>query len=249
MYRATQLNMTAAQSSISSAQDRLHRPLLALALLAPAPSIGTYFAMSFEATRGTTLGQIIYAASKVWILAFPLVWYILVERGRPSLSPARKGGLAIGAALGLGISVAIAAVYWLAARPWIDPEQMRDAATRNGLNSPQKYLALAAYLVLINSLLEEYVWRWFVYRQCERLLSGALAVAASAFLFTVHHAIALQSQMNWSVTLLACLGIFIGGCAWSWCYQRYRSIWPGYISHAIVDIAVLAIGYHIIFGA
>lgn len=205
--------------------------------------------MVFDPTRGTATGHAIYAASKAWLLGFPLMWYFLVERGRPSLSPPRHGGLLVGAALGLGISAIITAVYWLGARAWIDPAPMRSAAMGNGLDTPMKYLALAVYLITINSLLEEYVWRWFVYSQCERLAARTPAVAASAFLFTVHHAIALQSQMSWGVTIVACLGIFIGGCAWSWCYQRYRSIWPGYVSHALVDIAALGIGYHIIFGS
>jgi hypothetical protein len=117
--------MSADQTTIERTEVRSLKPLLALVLLAPAPSIGAFFAMAFEPTRGTTVGQLIYALSKVWILAFPLGWYLWVERGWPSLSPARKGGLATGAILGLGISAVIVAVYWLAARAWIDPEQMR----------------------------------------------------------------------------------------------------------------------------
>jgi membrane protease YdiL (CAAX protease family) len=36
---------------------------------------------------------------------------------------------------------------------------------------------------------------------------------------------------------------------WSWLYLRYRSVWPCYVSHAIVDIAVFVVGWLIIFGA
>ena len=43
------------------------------------------------------------------------------------------------------------------------------------------------------------------------------------------------------------LGVFLGGCAWSWLYLRYRSIWPGYISHIIADIAVFGVGWMILF--
>jgi membrane protease YdiL (CAAX protease family) len=41
--------------------------------------------------------------------------------------------------------------------------------------------------------------------------------------------------------------VFIGGCVWSWCFLRFRSIWPGYVSHVIVDVAVFAVGYLILF--
>ena len=44
-------------------------------------------------------------------------------------------------------------------------------------------------------------------------------------------------------------GVFVGGAVWNWCYLRYRSIWPGYVSHAIVDAALLAIGWKLLFDA
>ena len=61
--------------------QRAHtRSLLALMLLVPAPTIAVLAAMVWEPTRGTTLGQVIYGAAKVWILALPLVWRLVVER-------------------------------------------------------------------------------------------------------------------------------------------------------------------------
>jgi len=109
-------------------------------------------------------------------------------------------------------------------------------------------VALGLYLLLVNSLLEEYVWRWFVFRRCEDLLPGTAAVVASALCFTVHHVLALRLWFDWRVTALASTGVFIGGAVWSACYLRYRSIWPCYLSHAIVDAAVLSIGWTLLFG-
>jgi membrane protease YdiL (CAAX protease family) len=228
------------------------RALLALLLLVPVPTLGVLCAMVWEPTRGTMLGQAIYGFAKVWILALPLVWRVWVERQPLSCSPLRLGGLGVGMALGLAIAGAIVAGYWLIGRHVIDPKVLRDAATANGLNQPLNYLWLALYFSLINSLLEEYVWRWFVYRQCERLLpwaGGAAAIALSSAMFTLHHVIALRAQMGWTPTLLASGGIFIGGCTWSWLYRRYRSIWPGYVSHVLADVAALAVGWMLLFGA
>ena len=42
--------------------------------------------------------------------------------------------------------------------------------------------------------------------------------------------------------------LFAGGVAWSWLYVRYGSIWPGYLSHAIVDVAVFGTGAALLFG-
>jgi membrane protease YdiL (CAAX protease family) len=238
------------EGSISASAKGRRRALLALLLLVPVPTIGVLFAMVWEPTRGTMIGQAVYGLAKVWILALPLAWRLWVERKPLSWSPPRLGGLGMGLALGLAIAGAILVGYWLIGRHVINADVLWDAAAANELNQPRNYLLLALYFSLINSLLEEYVWRWFVYRQCERLLpwaGGAAAVAASSAMFTLHHIIALRAQMGWTPTLLASGGIFIGGCTWSWLYRRYRSIWPGYVSHVLADVAALAVGWMLLF--
>lgn len=224
--------------------------LLALLLLVPAPTIGVIVAMMLPATQGTDIGKAVYAFSKIWILLLPLIWSLWVERSGIHISkPWRSSGLVIGATHGLLIAGAIIATYAIIGTRLINVDQMRQAATTNGIGTPGTFLAFVAGLALVNSLLEEYVWRWFVFRQCERLTNGPVAVVMSAFCFTLHHFFALIAQTTLSVTLLGSLGVFIGGCAWSWCYLRFRSIWPGWVSHVIVDAAVFGVGWKILFGS
>jgi membrane protease YdiL (CAAX protease family) len=221
--------------------------LLALLLLVPAPSLGVFFAMVFEPTRGAVGAQIFYGLMKLWIIALPALWMIVVDRQRPGVSPARHGGLGVGALLGLIIAAVVMTTYFLVGDSLIDATAMREAAVQNGIGTPIRYLALTIPLALFNALIEEYVWRWFVFRKCEALVGGRAAVVVSALFFTLHHVLALVAQTSLTVTALATLGVFIGGCAWSWCYLKYRSIWPGYVSHVIVDLAVFTVGWLILF--
>lgn len=220
------------------------RALIALALLVPIPSISVLMAMI---VMPGPVGQSIYMAGKVVLLAFPLVWLLAVERGSISWSPVRKGGMGVGTLIGVVIAIAVVAAYVTIGPHLIDAEQVGRTAAKNGIDSIVMYVGLSAYLVTINSLIEEYVWRWFIFRQFERLMPGCWAMFASAAAFTAHHVIALRAQFDWTTVALASAGVFIGGAVWSWCYWRYRSVWPGYVSHVIVDIAVLAIGWHLIF--
>ena len=96
--------------------------------------------------------------------------------------------------------------------------------------------------------MEEYVYRWFIYRQCETLMRGTAAVVASAAIFTAHHVIAVSQYLDLRFTILASAGVFAGGVVWSVLYLRYRSIWPCWISHVFADIAVFAIGWWLLFG-
>jgi len=258
--------------------------LLALLLIAPAPSIGAW--MMFWSHRGEPLGSVAYMLGKVWLYGLPILWLLLVDRQRFSLSKPVRGGFGIGALLGLLISACIVATYLLYAKDRIDPAVIHGVVEENGLSVPWRYVAACLWLATGNALLEEYVFRWFIYTRCEALLAryspslpgrgsgggssdttsggspthtptlslkgeGArplLAVILAGVIFTVHHVIVLKAYFQWDITLLASAGILIGGCAWSALYLRFRSIWLGYVSHVIVDVAVFLVGWELIFG-
>ena len=155
----------------------------------------------------------------------------------------------MGVVAGLVISVGILGAWWLVSERWIDLDAARAQLEKAGLGTPAVYLAGCAYWILINSLIEEYVWRWFVFRKIEVAAgSASVGLVGSAFFFSVHHGIATASFLAWPLALAAAAGCFIGGATWSWLYLKYRSIWPAYLSHAIVDVAVFVVGWMILFG-
>lgn len=243
----------AAASSLSSG-PRPERPssrlrsAMALVLLLPVPSLGTAASMFWW--PGTSLGKGLFVFSKVWVAALPLVWLLWVERGRLSWSPPRQGGFGLSALLGLLIAGTIFGLYALTqALGWIDPVQVAQRASQTGLSHWGLYVTGAVYWITLNSLMEEYVWRWFCFRHFETLLGGKGAVLGAALGFTLHHVIALAGQFAWPMTVLCSVGVFCGGAIWSWLYLRYRSVWPCYVSHAIVDMPIFIVGYWMIFGS
>ncbi|NLH15760.1 MAG: CPBP family intramembrane metalloprotease [Phycisphaerae bacterium] len=219
--------------------------ILSLVFLLPAPSLAVWAGMIVW--PDTVFGKAVFALCKVWILALPAIWFFGVERQRLLMRRPGIVGIVVGALLGLVISAMIFLGYWCLARNWIDPAVVKNLVAKVGLGRPVVYLVGAAYWVIVNALLEEYVWRWFVFRQFRTLMPAFAAVAASATGFTLHHIVAMQTYFPPHVVTIAALGIFIGGVIWSWCYWRFGTIWPGYLSHAIVDVAVFSIGYCILF--
>ena len=105
------------------------------------------------------------------------------------------------------------------------------------------------YWIFINSLLEEYVFRWFITTKSSELFrSDVIGIVFSAAMFTLHHAIALHLfGFIWWQTIIACFGLLSAAAIWSWLYVRFRSIWVCWLSHAICDVAVFGIGYTILF--
>jgi membrane protease YdiL (CAAX protease family) len=223
--------------------------LLALLATVPAPTLGALLA--FEVAPGA-VGQVAYVLLRLWLAAVPLVWLLRVERARPSWSPVppplRREAALVAAATSVAFAAAIAAAYALVGREWIDAEELLRVTSAAGIGTPLRYAAFALWLSLVNSLVEEYVWRWFVFRRCEELAGRLAAVPLGALLFTLHHAVAFSLELGPRAGLLASLGVFTAGCAWSALYLRYRSIWPGWASHVAADLAGLAIGWRILFG-
>lgn len=218
---------------------------LALAAIVPAPTLGIIAALYLW--PDTALGQIVYAVCKLWLLALPVAWLVLVERQRPRIPRLRADGMVAGVATGLGMVVSIVGAFLLFGG-WIDREAMAQRIANIGLGDPGAFLLGALYWCTVNSILEEYVWRWFVFTRCEALMPRGAAVIAAGLFFTLHHVIAMDFYFDWRVTLLASTGVFIGGATWSWIYLRWRNIYAAYVSHVFADLAVFGVGWLLVFG-
>lgn len=244
---------------------------LALVLLIAAPTIGVVTSMFIA--PGTVIGITTQALAKVWILVLPLVWILWIARPRKTEGmlgllrpPAFRGrGVVAGLVTGILTLIVIIGAWELVAKSMVDPAVFAEKIASVGLNTPLKYLAFAAALTLINALLEEYVWRWFVFERFRDFLRGFLnkpkgttgltaalitpaAVALAALGFMLHHTIAMSLYFDPLTNALASLGVFIGGVTWSIIYLKYKNIYAGYISHIFADIALFYVGYQIAFG-
>lgn len=219
--------------------------LLALLLLVPVPTVGVVAAM---VVAPGAPGRLVFILAKIWFLLFPAVWHLVVERGRLGWSPPTRGGLGVGVLVGIAMAAAVVAGYVGGLRSLVDPQLLASTIAEMGLGSPERFLGAAASWVLVNSLVEEYVWRWFVLRQLRALLPGAAAVVASAAAFTVHHTVAMSSYLGPGTNAVGSLAVLAAGVCWSWLYLRFGSIWPGWISHVLADLAIFGLAWSLLFG-
>lgn len=220
--------------------------LIALVLLVPAASVGIWFAA--YGSPGTPLGKGVFVVCKVWLIELPFVWHLYVDKKPARLPRPTAKGMTAGVVTGVAIFLLILLGYVLLGQ-WIDKGSVSDKAIEVGLTTPLKYALGAVYWCTFNSLIEEYVWRWFVFTRCERIMPRIPAVMASGLFFTLHHIIALSAYFDWRITAIGSLGVFVGGATWSWIYLRYRNIYAAYVSHVFADLIIFAIGYKLIFGA
>jgi len=219
--------------------------LWALILLAPFPSVGVLMALSYA---NGPIGSALWGFAKIWVLAFPLLWFVYIDRQKVAIPKIEKKDWLIGLTVGALMFASILISYYVFARGNFDSMPMRDLLFEAGLNNPLHYLLMATYWSFANSLVEEYVFRWFIYLKAEPLLGRSGAVICSALIFTAHHSVALSFYVPWQLNLLASLGVFFAAIIWSAMYAKLRNIWAGYISHVMADIAIFSLGYFLLFG-
>ena len=226
---------------------QLHdKPLIAILLVAFIPSASVIFGI--EIIDSELLSQIFFVSCKIWIFLVPTVWYLKVEKKSISKNLPTKEGIFFGLITGIIMSLIIL-VTWFLFNETLDIDGMVDILQSKGLDNINLYLLGMFYWIFINSLLEEYVFRWFITTKSSELFrSDVIGIVFSAAMFTLHHAIALHLfGFIWWQTIIACFGLLSAAAIWSWLYVRFRSIWVCWLSHAICDVAVFGIGYTILF--
>lgn len=219
--------------------------LLALVLvgIAPTVSILTGFAL-----KAGVIAIIVFILAKIWIFALPCYWHLKIDQQQISWSKPENGGFMVATGLGLGMVATIVTTYFLLGE-LVDKEMLYLLLEPVGLTVAWKLGLAILFWVFINSVLEEYVFRWFITSKAEMLLTGKWKpIFLSAAIFTLHHTIALSFFIGPLGTLIGSFGVFIGGSIFSWVYVTYRSVWVAWITHALADVAIFAIAWHLVIG-
>lgn len=215
-----------------------------LLIVAVAPSIGSLAGLwIFTGAIGST----IYAICKAVLYGVPTVvaWRsvtgIDVRMGvRAGMTPS---GLLWGVVSGVVIGGGIVLLWFGWLDSILDTDRLLVVMKESGLERRSRYWLFAAWLILGNSLLEEFVFRWFVDSRLAGLgMKPLIAIPLSALVFTIHHVIVLAAFFDPPMVLAGSLGVFIGGLLWSWSLRRWKSLVPGWISHALVDLAIALVG-------
>ena len=222
------------------------RALMGLTLVGIAPTVSVVTGFGLNAGL---LGSLVFIFTKLWMFGLPAFWYLKVGGGVRSSSLPSNGGWMVSTYLGLGMAFVICIAYFVLGDLVIRAEDLAEILEPFGLTVPWKLAVGIVFWIFINSVLEEYVFRWFITSKLEEVVGGTwLPIFLSAGIFTLHHTIALAFFIDPLGNALASLGVFIGGVIFSWIYVQYRSVWVVWVAHAIADVAIFAIAWHLIVG-
>lgn len=233
--------------------------IILLGMIIPTLITWIYFdvlseATAFQQKMAYAIGKLVQVG--IMIAAY---WFWRQRDKRLSVStlvfgkPICMRWMAFGFVSGVFIAcLAIAVFQWL-----LLPLGVMELATQKakeklnvlGSDSPSILLAIAVFYSLIHSGFEEYYWRGFVFRAWKEHLGVVNSVCLSSLGFMSHHILVLGKFFGYGswVTYFLAISVGVGGAIWASLYHRCGNLIPGWISHALVDAGIFAIGYLLLF--
>jgi membrane protease YdiL (CAAX protease family) len=204
--------------------------------------------------------QIAFGVGKLVQFGFPAFWVFVVERRMLTGQSFTTRGLGLALLLGIFEIAAGIALYYVWLKPagmFAGPQQEMLLKLRGfGLESLSGFIVLAVVYSLVHSWMEEYYWRWFVFRELsgERFEAKQLPIRAlviSSLAFAAHHVVVLAGYFQWDSPWTYILSAFvaIGGGLFGWLYWHSRSLYAAWLAHALADAVIFLIGYDLLAAA
>ena len=191
------------------------------------------------------------AVKLLLFLALPIAAAALGARDTlhtlPRLFRGDRRALRLALGLGLAVLAAILGGYFILGR-FFDLTAITGALTANVGVTGDNFLFVALYISLVNSLLEEFFFRGFLFLG---LLDGAprhLAHGFSAGLFALYHIAMMLGWGSPALILLILAALFVGGLIFNRLNENSRCIYPSWFVHLCANLAINTIGF-ILFAA
>ena len=226
-------------------------PTLLLAAVLPTVAAWLYFVHWGQ----EPFVRALYAGSKVVQFALPVAWLLIMRQTEYWVQRPRISGVGSALAFGLGVGLLIIVVYaaWLRnVEALADfPELLYARLTALGLATPARYLGMALFLSVAHSFLEEYYWRWFFCAHVKWHTGSWWAVLLSSLAFTAHHVIVVACFLPpgaWAFTAAFSGTVLVGGIFWARHYTHHNSLVAVWLSHMLVDVAIMSVGYTAVWG-
>jgi membrane protease YdiL (CAAX protease family) len=227
--------------------------VLLFAMTFPSVVAWLYFVVLTTGGSENPAQQWTYTLGKVVQFGTPVVFLTLVDRRWPRFLRPHRRGMGLGLAFGLAVAAAMLGLYFglLRGSSALEktPAELLKKLQELGCAAPARYLLLALFISLVHSLLEEYYWRWFVFGRLRELIPWGWALVLSSLGFMGHHVIVLQVYLPerfLTEVVPFSLAIAVGGGVWAWLYERTGTLYPSWLSHAMVDAMIFVIGWDLV---
>ena len=218
------------------------------AMFVPVIAAYIYFIMFND----TKFAVFIYFIAKCFILLWPIMAHLYIIKGKVIIGGFRIkhhiGAIPMGLGTGLIAFATIFGLYqWSPLGTYILNYAPKIIAQIKGQGFAEHYIALALFITVFHSLLEEYYWRWFVYGHLSKLISHRPAAIIGSIAFAGHHYVVLSQFISPWGTFWLGSAVGLGGYFWCYLYREQKTLVGSWACHLVIDAIIMIIGYKILF--
>ncbi|MBR7040200.1 MAG: CPBP family intramembrane metalloprotease [Oscillospiraceae bacterium] len=142
--------------------------------------------------------------------------------------------------------VGIWAGFWLL-RGRFDLDGIRTSLMTKEHLTRQNCLFVFGYIIVVNSFLEEALFRGYLVHAAARAGHRTAGIVYSALAFAVYHIGIMESWMHPALLVLLVAGLAAVGAALTWVSLHFGSLKAGWLVHAGANVAINSIGAWMIF--
>jgi len=153
-----------------------------------------------------------------------------------------KKGFLPALVLGIGVYLVILVGYFLV-RPFFDFSGIADSLTANAGVTRDNFLAVSLYISFVNSLLEEFFFRGFVFTNLKSRKSIPFAYWFSAAVFAAYHVAMMIGWFSPVLFALVMAGLMAGAMIFNWLNQRMGTLYISWLVHMFANFAINTIGF------
>ena len=153
----------------------------------------------------------------------------------------RKQGMGTALLVGVGIFVLILGGY-LVLSGFIDFSGIVGALSENAGVERKNFIFVAVYISFVNSLLEEFFFRGFLFLNLKNQVNRHLAYLISSLSFSLYHVAMMIGWFNFWLFGLVLLGLMVGGCIFNFLDEKQGTIYTSWFTHMFANLAINAVG-------
>lgn len=148
----------------------------------------------------------------------------------------------------IGLMVyAIIMFAYLILKNFIDLENIKRILDNNLNVNRDNFIFISIYISFVNSLLEEFFFRGFLFLNLNKLILSKYAYIVSSLAFAIYHVAIMANWFNVGLFIIAMTGLFVGGLIFNYLNDKGSNIYGSWLVHMMANFAINTVGF-IMFG-
>lgn len=148
--------------------------------------------------------------------------------------------------MGIGVYVFILLCYFTIG-DFFDFSKVTGALNENVGVNKENFVYVAIYISFVNSLLEEFFFRGFVFMNLKKLVGRNPAYLVSSTAFGAYHVAMMTGWFSFGLFLLLLAALIAAGLLFDWLNEKQGNIYNSWFVHMFANFSINTVGF-ILFG-